>query len=384
MCYNKIENSIGGICMMQYTSREIKRNKKKYNKMSQEEKWQMSHDFEMLNKARDMMDISTLNIAASRQYINAGNMYAGLGYKGQFLEELDALKAADACKKYVLETGFGFESLPAEARYREYLEDNTTFDGKRSNDIQVKKICVNPEKDLSVDMHKGKVYKFSWSDSKEEQERKFGKEVPKECRLFDENDPIMVRPYQPAIGYKIPVLGGNKFDKIKFTTCVKSSRLGKLFGFAAKDQQSAISLEYTDWVDHLRNEKFCNRVKIAVSMKKDRLGRIHYDTPMYGEYDGPDSEKTETEVTPNTAYGILANMSKYMRANPEGSFRPFKNNYDFVRSVTGRSYETARNGEDRTNLKNVAELHNSYNAGSAANKIRNWKLNLAKEQREKN
>ena len=105
---------------------------------------------------------------------------------------------------------------------------------------------------------------------------------------------------------------------------------------------------------------------------------------MYGKYDGPDSEKTETEVTHNTAYDIVANMAQYMRANPEGSFRPFKNNYSFVKSVTGRSYKTAYGIEDQDNLRNVAELHNSYNAGSAANKIRNWKLNLAKEQRVKN
>ena len=146
-----------------------------------------------------------------------------------------------------------------------------------------------------------------------------------------------------------------------------------------------MSLEYTAWVGRLRNEKFCNRVKIAVSMKKDRLGRIHYEVPMYGEYDGPDSEKTEMEVSPNTAYSILGNMAQYMRANPEGSHLGFfKNTHDFVRSVTGRSYRTARNEDDQNGLKDIAELHNSYNAGSAANKIRNWKLNLAKEQREKN
>lgn len=383
MCYNKIQDNIGGICIMQYTDRELKRNKDKYNKMSREEKLKMSHDFEMLNKARDMMDVSTLNIPTLKQYINVGNIYEGLGYKGQFLEELDVLKAVDACKKDVLERGFGFEAMPSEARYVEYLEDKTTFDGKRSDDIQVKKMYVNPEQDLSVDVSGGRPIKLSKKETEEELEEKFGKKVPNECMLPDLTDQLRAGQYKPAIGYKTPVLGGDKFNKIKFTTCVKSSRLGKRFGFAAKDQQSAISLEYTDWVGRLRNEKFCNRVKIAVSMKKDRLGRIHYETPMYGEYDGPDSEKTETEVTPNTAYGIVANMAQYMRANPEGSFRPFKNNYSFVKSVTGRSYETAYGLEDQENLRNVAELHNSYNAGSAANKIRDWKLNLAKEQKAK-
>ena len=362
---------------MQYTSRELRKNKKKYKKMSQEEKLKMSHDFEIIN-SMDLIDVSKLNSFAINKYINVSKMYAGLGYKGRFLNVLDELNFVADCRKVMQENGYGY--VPEDEKYMKYLENKAKFSEKRSDDIQVEDMYVNPEQDLNVSMDKKeKGYDKDWTE-----EAKFGEKVPEECRLFDVSDPEGLRQYKPATLYKAPVLGGNRLGKIKFTTCVKSSRLGKLFGFAASDQQSAMSLEYTEWVGRMNREKCCSRVRIAVSMKKDDKGKIHYEMPMYGEYDGPDSEKTETEVTPNTAYGILRSMSQYMRENPEGSrLGHFKNTHDFVKSVTGRSYETACIGEDRTKLKSVAKLHNSYNAGSAANKIRSWKLNLAKEQKAK-
>ena len=99
-------------------------------------------------------------------------------------------------------------------------------------------------------------------------EEKFGKRVPKAYRLFDEDDRIKLGQCKPATLHREPVTGGNRLGKIKFTTCVKSSGLGKRFGFAESDQQSAMSLEYTDGVGRMNREKCCSRVMIAVSMKK--------------------------------------------------------------------------------------------------------------------
>lgn len=46
----------------------------------------------------------------------------------------------------------GSDYGPVDKRYMEYLNDKTTFNVREPDGIQVKKMYVNPEQDLSVDV----------------------------------------------------------------------------------------------------------------------------------------------------------------------------------------------------------------------------------------
>lgn len=90
----------------------------------------MSHDFEMLNKTRDMMDVSTLNIPTLKQYINVGNMYAGLGYNGRFLEDLDKLNFVLGFREAMQKSGYGY--LPKDKNCKKYKDKS-----KMLNDFEI-------------------------------------------------------------------------------------------------------------------------------------------------------------------------------------------------------------------------------------------------------
>ncbi len=155
-------------------------------------------------------------------------------------------------------------------------------------------------------------------------------------------------------------------EHFKFSTYLRSSRQGKMFGNFALDQGAFLGLEYTEV--NLDN----NQSAVTVERKELRvkLGRNGIFSTLEDASNDKATSGTVSEIGEQDVPELLDNIKNYT-SNNKIYFRWFNNSNTFVRKMA-----------ESISLTRVAELHSPFTAGSAANKVHNYLSTVSRDYSE--